>query len=143
MVHPRFPSFYVLEEVMSDPVTLRVKIKSLAAEARIISREERRALRHLLRLAPDAPARPDAQTTYVSLRAHRREVVGRAAREALLAYGFLRGRAYARLEPSNSSSPDWDGIRKVAERFAAPADRTVFPGRWDEWKAAAEAYRAV
>jgi hypothetical protein len=155
MAHVVHPSFPCLEDCMSSenlrPAPLRVKIKSLAAEARIIVREERRALGRLLRLSrsdrdPDDVAA--AQAEYVSLRAHRREVVSRAAREALLAYGFLRGRAYGRLEPANSSTPNWDAVWKVAERFAAPAGRGLVDGeraalaaRWSDWRAAAEVHR--
>lgn len=122
---------------MSTPIPLRVKIKSLAAEARIISVEERRALRRLLHADSD---RVDAlRASYASLREHRRAVVARAAREALLAYGFLRGRPYARLEPANSSPPDFSSIWKVAQRFAV--DAAGLAERWSEWQAAAEVHR--
>jgi hypothetical protein len=122
---------------MSTPIPLRVKIKSLAAEARIISREERRALRRLAHASPEVV--PEVHASYVSLRTHRRAVVARAAREALLAYGFLRGRPYAALEPPSSSPPDFRAVWKVAERFAT--DRDDAAARWEAWRTAAEAHR--
>lgn len=83
----------------TDLTRLRVKIKSLAAEARIIRQEERRALR----LSTEDP---DRLPRYRTLRDHRRQDVRTAARAALLAYAFLRGRAYATVEsPNTLTSP--------------------------------------
>lgn len=61
--------------------TLRVNIKSLAAEARIIREEARRA--------PWCAA---------ELNRHRRGLLRHQARIAQLALGYLRGRPYRRLE---------------------------------------------
>lgn len=129
---------------------LKVKIKSLAAEARIIVHEEQRVLRRAAHLAAtESPKGAAAWVAYRSLRDHRRAVVGTAARRSLLAYGFLRGLAYARIEPSNSSIPDWDAVWRVAERFASSpgqarvddVERTALLDRWTAWRAEAEAYR--
>ncbi len=126
---------------------LKVKIKTLAAEARIIALEEQRALR---RLAHAGEGRTEAaKAAWQSLREHRRGVVGTAARRSLLAYGFLRGLPYARIEPSNSSKPDWDEVWRVAERFAPSPGRTrvdeperaALTERWAAWRTAAEAHR--
>lgn len=91
---------------------LRVKIKSLAAEARMIRREE-------LRL-------PGPERT--SLYLHRICVVRPEARASQLAYGFLRGRAYKTME-AKVRSPDCTGIpwimRKVVDlafRFGPPGE---------------------
>lgn len=62
--------------------TLRVNVKSLAAESRIIRREERRADRVYRQL----------------LASHRREWVRYQARYAQLALAFLRGRPYRQVE---------------------------------------------
>lgn len=128
---------------------LRIKIKSLAVEARIIAHEERRVLRRLTRQG--SPERQAAiLASYASLREHRRAVVGPTARVSLLAYGFLRGKPYTKLEPSNSREPDWNDVWKVAERFAAPsggrlaeADHKDLAQRWASWKAEAKKYRAA
>lgn len=80
-------------------VCLKIKIKSLAAEARIIkSTRAPKALRD-------------------ELANHRRLVVRPAARTALLAYGFLRGRAYRQLEPTCERSPSWEEFRKLVDRY--------------------------
>jgi len=67
-------------------IYLKVKIKSLAAEARIIRHEE-------------AKARKWKNTALrVGLAGHRRGIVRSAARHTHLAYGFLRGRPYKAME---------------------------------------------
>ena len=85
-----------------------MKVKSLAAEARIIRLEERKALG---RRVPDA-------AVYASLRTHRVCAVRREQRSSLLAYGFLRGRPYAAIEtPAATNPPDWARVKKIASRF--------------------------
>jgi hypothetical protein len=67
---------------------LRVKIKSLAEEARIIRHEEHRASAYHRGLL------------CAKLRDHRVKEVRPEARAALLAYAFLRGRPYTTVERS-------------------------------------------
>jgi len=80
---------------------LRVKIKSLAEEARIIRREERRS---------NGPLRDE-------LHIHRVIAVRSEARVAQLAYGFIRGRAYERLEPKANTPPDWKRVRALCKKY--------------------------
>lgn len=82
---------------------LRVKVKSLAAEARIIRLEERRA-----------------RTTAAreSLYFHRIRDVRREARAALLAYAFIRGRDYATCEkPGKWNPPDLVRVQQLVVKF--------------------------
>jgi len=83
---------------------LRVKIKSLSAEAGIIRHEERRA------------GTPERRS---SLAEHRRGIVRREARHSLLAYSFLRGRPYRSTEPvvRDGNEPDWSRVLDMANRF--------------------------
>lgn len=91
---------------MDSIAHLRVKIKSLAAEAKIIRDEERRA-------------KASKQTTLVnSLSNHRRGIVRRESRHSQLAYGFMRNRKLAAIESRCSARPDWEAVRKMVERFA-------------------------
>lgn len=87
-------------------VHLKVKIKSLAAEAKIIRSEERKA----------------GPVLRYTLAEHRKGIVREVARESLLAYGFLRGLPYSRIETQNSSEPDWDSVMKMIHRFGAVWD---------------------
>jgi hypothetical protein len=79
---------------------LKVKIKSLAAEAKIIRQEERKSGGRLRN----------------GLHEHRVGIVRSEARHSLLAYGFLRGRDYSRLE-KNSSQPNMERVRSLIEKF--------------------------
>lgn len=98
----------LLPATRTDLARLRVKIKSLAAEARIIRQEEHRALRL-------SPENPDRLPRYRTLREHRKQDVRAAARAALLAYAFLRGRAYATVErPNTITSPALPNIPQTA-----------------------------
>jgi hypothetical protein len=80
-------------------VYLKVKLKSLAAEARIIRLEESRN-KHFRN----------------GLSYHRRTVVRQEARLTLLAYGFVRGKAYEQIEKSERQ-PDWDRVKKMIEKY--------------------------
>jgi len=84
---------------MDHRVFLKVKIKSLAAEARIIRREERRS-RHR-----------------EGLHNHRTTAVRKAARSALLAYGFLRGRAYRLMEATCHAKPAWSKVKNLVTQY--------------------------
>lgn len=86
---------------------MRVKVKSLAEEARIIRREEARA-------------RTSWEVT--RLREHRTGVVRRAMREALLAYGFIRGIAYGQMEAKATEPPDWKNVRQMVVRYGQHSD---------------------
>lgn len=95
---------------------LKVKIKSLAAEARIIRMEERRARRTSLRCG---------------LAEHRRGVVRREARIAQLAYGYLRGRPRSTVEPKTrpGNAPDWKRVAGLVSRYGS----AELASRVDEW----------
>jgi hypothetical protein len=90
---------------------LRVKIKSLAAEARIIRAEE--------------ALHPRSSREHQSLSHHRREVVSREQRAALVALAFVRGVPYAAVErnprcnrrPFDRPGPDWSRVAKLASRY--------------------------
>lgn len=86
---------------------LRVKLKSLAAEARIIRLEELRTHGDLRR----------------ELRDHRKGTVGYEARATHLAYGFIRGRTLEAMEPRRYvGMPKWladECDRQLFERVRA------------------------
>ena len=80
---------------------LRVKIKSLAEEARIIRREERATF----------------GTLREELYRHRMDVVRSEARHAHLAYGFIRGLSYEQMEASTNQSPYWERVRQLIKKY--------------------------
>lgn len=85
---------------------LRVKIKSLAAEARIIRHEE----------VKYKPRIKDDNQTYFALRYHRLAIRG-DTRSALLAYGILRGRTYRQIEAKCYEPPKLAQVRDNLVRF--------------------------
>lgn len=87
---------------------LRVKVKSLAEEARIIRHEECRA---------EAAWHPELRQ---SLWRHRTWDVRREQRAALLAYAFIRGRSYAEVERRTRSAPDLTRLKQLVEKYGTP-----------------------
>ena len=89
---------------------MKVKVKSLAAEARIIRHEEKRS--------------KDVKQQS-SLHLHRTGVVREEARAALIAYGFIRGKKFSAIEPRAKSLPSISRVEEIALRFGLFYD-------WDE-----------
>jgi len=87
-------------------VHLKVKVKSLAAEAGIIRFEENKS----------------RGFRKSSLNEHRRGIVRYHARLNQLAYGFLRGRSYHQMEVKAATEPEWDEVRKLIKRFGVGID---------------------
>jgi|SRR6185369_8384312 len=91
---------------------LRVKVKSLAEEARIIRREEQRSW---------GPLRNE-------LHAHRVRALRQAARQAHLAYGLIRGRTIGQMENRrwiDLPSVDREAIIKMLKKYG-PATGVVY-----------------
>ena len=108
---------------------LKVKVKSLAAEARIIRHDE-----EVWRHREHDKGRP----TFFGLRAHRTWDVRNEARAAQLAYAFLRGKPYSVTEPTGkdnggrrSNPTDWARVTKIAAKYGP--DRTLEWPTVKEW----------
>jgi ElaB/YqjD/DUF883 family membrane-anchored ribosome-binding protein len=104
---------------------LRIKRKTLAAEARIIKDAEQRALRKARRrLGTNKPSEA-SYDLYNRFREHRVTVVRNAARAAHLADAYLRNRPYATVEDPKHrtkpiTSPIWTDIQKTLKTFGGP-----------------------
>ncbi len=92
---------------MDERTYLKVKIKSLAAEAKIIRLETKRAKRASIK---------------DGLALHRKGIVRFEARHTHLAYGFLRGREYRQIENKAREAPDWAKVRKMIEKYGTHLD---------------------
>src|SRR5229473_1114707 len=79
---------------------LKIKLISLAEEIRIIKREKRRWNNPL----------------WVSLDDHQ-HLLSRECRSAALAYGYLRGREYWKLEAKCFFPPNWEQVEYHVRRF--------------------------
>lgn len=89
-------------------VYLKVKIKSLAEEAKIIRKEESKN-----------------KFFRETLAAHRKGVVRSEARAAQLAYSFLRGRNYSELEAKTHHKPDWERVKKLVDKYGIFRDGEI------------------
>ena len=99
---------------------LKIKIVSLAAEARLIRAEERRW--------------PGPSQHRIGLRSHRLAIVRVEARAALLAYGFIRGRRYRQLEATAIAAPNWKRVYELVTKYGpVTAD---LKARFEAWVAA-------
>lgn len=81
-------------------IYLKVKIKSLAEEARIIRREERKALNSARYCNGKQGKQTESEEQYklfFELKAHRQGIVREESRAALIAYAFIRGKSFASL----------------------------------------------
>ena len=99
---------------------LRVKIKSLAAEARIIRHEERRAIDSARRTNKSKYPTEERhlRAAHESLHGHRVRNLRWEARAALIAYAIMRGMPRSRMEPGNTRLFDMDLASSVLSRFA-------------------------
>lgn len=94
-------------------IELKIKACSLAAEAVIIKRLEKRAKRAWQRRRTNEKAR-DA---FWLLRHHRTEDVRDAARSTHLARAFIKGVQYSHVECFAYSKPDFEAVEKMAVRY--------------------------
>lgn len=83
---------------------LKVKIKSLAEEARIIRLEEKRAKNDRARY---------------ELYWHRIDIVRKASRNALVAYGFINGRDYSAIETNPKTEPNWKEVERLVTKYGS------------------------
>ena len=86
-------------------IELKVKIKHLAEEARIIRREANAQY---------------AQGNYQkgnNLTDHRKGVVRREARATLIAYQTLRGIPREVYEPDAKTEPDWKAVERMVKKY--------------------------
>lgn len=97
------------EETRDQRAYLKVKIKSLAEEAKIIRKEEKGP--HNDR---DEYGHSPRQ---MGLQLHRTGTVRREARHALLAYGFIRGRKYSQMEAKCEFPPDWESVKRMVVKY--------------------------
>jgi hypothetical protein len=126
-------------------IELKIKSKSLAAEARIIRAEENRLRSRLARLAAQENAKTALRTLLLkalsAIQGHRCGAVRNAARRTFAARAFLRGRPCRAIERKTRkdnalTEQDWKAIACMIRRYGSgeTAERMQ---RFKEWKEAA------
>jgi len=106
-------------------IPLKVKILSLGAEAQIIRIEEARLDAQIAHCRARCKAEPFHKELYIAgfqdqrgeLAGHRKGAVRCEARDALLAYCFLRGKRYLAVEPKRFTDPDWKNIERMVLKY--------------------------
>ena len=103
---------------------LKIKIKSLSEESRIIKKEESKLNEKMKFVVTETTSKEkDIKNKYLweinELRHHRKEVVGKETRLSLLAYGFLRATPYLKMENTTrlDNKPDFQRVRHIAWNF--------------------------
>jgi hypothetical protein len=89
---------------------LTVKIKTLAAEARIIRHKEQS-------LKKRGPLSGLTLQRFESLQGHRKLLVRRESRHTQLAYAYLKGMPYHMVEQTCDEDPNWTAVAKNVNRF--------------------------
>lgn len=92
-------------------VYLKIKIKSLAAEASIIRQEERKYGKE--------------SAEFKGLKLHRIREVRSESRSAQLAYGFLNGKKYRQLENKSHTDPDIGRIVDLVYKYGSYNHRKI------------------
>lgn len=103
---------------------IKVKILSLAAEAKIIRKQEQKARAH------------GNRSLRIGLAAHRRGTVRHEARHAQLAYGFLRGMPYKKMEAKchPGCGPDFAKVKSAIERYVCVIRETATQNKYGEYQ---------
>ena len=128
---------------------LKVKIKSLAEEARIIRHQEQQwtagpawsrlppnSLTGAQRIRLRPPASEHRQMVNVNLHQHRVEHVRPECRAAQLAYAFLRNIPYDRVEQARHTRPPWDLVERLIKKYGMDDPRNLMQ-QFSGWKALA------
>lgn len=115
---------------------LRVKIKSLAQEARIIRLEEQRCRDSMTRAAGRDEQVAALAFSFQSLRAHRVNDVRRESRYSLLAYAMIRGKALRQAEKkSDATKIDRQKLADLFRRFGVGCSAADAVKAVDSWLA--------
>ncbi len=121
--------------------TLKIKIKVLAEEARIIRHEERRIMRgarwcKCREIDTQANTISDSRREFLvehcDIHQHRVVDVRQEARAALLAYAFLRGRTLTSTERPIHCRPSWQRVVTNINIFTHESWNDLKP-RFEEW----------
>lgn len=146
LLAPEFKTSTMNRSAEMSTTFLRVKIRSLAMEARIIRHEENKCCPKRRAVFNPVPTEhqkhhewsvdgyvhtryekvkhgAEPRDEYWPLRWHRIGDVRNEQRSALLAYGFLRGRTYARIESYSLVPPSFNRVVELVVKFGG--DRII------------------
>lgn len=105
---------------------LKIKLKSLADEARIIRQQEHAASRNENWIM-EKTGQGIRESLQTELHHHRIFVVRKAARDTHIAYGLIRGKTWQQMEPTAKTHPDWDAVEKMVKKYGPHGMEVVRP----------------
>ncbi len=112
---------------------LKIKIKSLAAEATIIRKEERKALKYARwKYEKGGNNSFEAFEPYHELRLHRVGIVRSESRYSGIAYAFLREKSYSSTEKSNKDI-DYGRLIGMINRFKPETTPKFTTAQLEAW----------
>lgn len=125
-------------------IELKVKARTLAAEARIIRGYERAMVKKHAAMVERRRAKSEDEQAVINalhghrvahLRNHRCTIVRREARSTHLARAFLKGMPYHRVEDVCYTKPDFDEVERMALHFGAdhPGEQINLKQKFAEW----------
>ena len=122
---------------------MKIKIKHLGEESRIIKNEKAKWLRKAAigrqKAKESGRENPAAPWMFDAIHLHRVNVVRPEARDSNLAYGFIRGHSYATVEEKRYTDPNWRNVLDIVKRFynSRYGMNVHIEEKFAEWKAAA------
>lgn len=99
---------------------LKIKLKHLAEEVRIIKREESKY----------KGPRWGQSWARGSLMIHRLYTVRPEIRDAHLAYGYLRGKSLVQIESFARTEPNWDNVLRMVKKYGSRSHVEKF----EQWR---------
>lgn len=110
-------------------IHLKIKLKTLAQEARYI-RQEELTLKNTGKRIKACKTLSESDRNGIferniegisDLHHHRTFDLRKAARHSHIAYGFLKGKAYSQIENKPKTEPLWSEVEKIVKRFGGEA----------------------
>jgi hypothetical protein len=115
--HDRWKSRTSQRDPNMSTIFLRVKVKSLAEEAKIIRFEERKQHWRFKMAKMLSNEEQKLSPLYFELKRHRLYDVRSEARAALLAYAFLRNKPLHKVEGVCRELPNWGRVERLVTKY--------------------------
>jgi len=107
-------------------IELKIKIKSLAEESRIIRKEELSIKKGKFSYKSNMRR----ESIYLHRTTHIRPI----ARATYLAYGLIRGLGYKQIERTSMTIPNWSKVKSMVEKYSDSDKREENLKILNEWK---------
>ena len=114
--------------MFTNGIKLKIKNKSLAEEARIIRKEERK-LKKMIKHAREAKEKNECISALAGIQFHRKWDVRHEQRATLLAIAFLKGKPYSSVEPKRNPERENEFIGCIIPRICAMVNKYKYDSK--------------